>query len=92
MTPRIWQTRGYADLQAVALEHELGVSPVTARLLAIRGLGDLDVAKRFMSPSLDDLHDVLRHIFNVAHARFARCIGRWLSEREGRRAEDSASK
>ena len=34
---------------------ELGVSPVTARLLCIRGLGDLDEARRFLSPSLDDL-------------------------------------
>jgi single-stranded-DNA-specific exonuclease len=38
----------------------LGVSPVTARLLCIRGLGDLDGARRFLSPSLDDLHDPFR--------------------------------
>ena len=36
---------------------ELDVSPVTARLLCIRGLGDLEQARRFLSPSLDDLHD-----------------------------------
>ena len=29
----------------------------TARLLCIRGLGDLETARRFLSPSLDDLHD-----------------------------------
>ena len=60
MTSRIWETRAHDDAQAVALERELGVAPVTARLLAIRGLGDLDVAKRFLSPSLDDLHDPFR--------------------------------
>jgi single-stranded-DNA-specific exonuclease len=60
MTNRIWETRAHDDAQAVALERDLGIAPVTARLLAIRGLGDLDVAKRFLSPSLDDLHDPFR--------------------------------
>ena len=60
MTSRIWETRAHDDAQAVALERELGVAPVTARLLAIRGLSDLDVARRFLSPSLDDLHDPFR--------------------------------
>ena len=60
MTSRIWETKTHDSGQAVALEHELGVAPVTARLLAIRGLGDLDVARRFLSPSLDDLHDPFR--------------------------------
>jgi single-stranded-DNA-specific exonuclease len=60
MTSRIWETRAHDGAQATALERELGVSPVTARLLAIRGLSDLDVARRFLSPSLDDLHDPFR--------------------------------
>jgi single-stranded-DNA-specific exonuclease len=60
MTSRIWETRGHDDAQAAALERELGVAPVTARLLAIRGLSDLDVARRFLSPSLADLHDPFR--------------------------------
>ena len=60
MTSRIWETRTHDDAQAVALERELRVAPVTARLLAIRGLGDLDTARRFLSPSLDDLHDPFR--------------------------------
>ena len=33
------------------------MSAVTARLLCIRGLGDLDQARRFLTPVLDDLHD-----------------------------------
>ena len=60
MTSRIWETRAHDGAQATALERELGVAPITARLLAIRGLGDLDVARRFLSPSLDDLHDPFR--------------------------------
>jgi single-stranded-DNA-specific exonuclease len=60
MTSRIWETKTHDNGQAVALEHELGVAPVTARLLAIRGLGDLEVARRFLSPSLNDLHDPFR--------------------------------
>src|SRR6187455_1647409 len=60
MISRIWETRAHDGGQAEALERELGVAPVTARLLAIRGLGSLDVARRFLSPSLDDLHDPFR--------------------------------
>ena len=45
------------DAPAVALSQELGVSPVTARLLCIRGLGAPDDARRFLSPRLDDLYD-----------------------------------
>jgi single-stranded-DNA-specific exonuclease len=60
MTSRIWETRGHDAAQAEALERELGLAPVTARLLAIRGLGDLDVARKFLSPTLDALHDPLR--------------------------------
>jgi len=60
MTSRIWETRAHDAAQAEALERGLGVAPVTARLLAIRGLGDLEVARRFLSPSLDDLHDPFR--------------------------------
>jgi len=60
MTNRIWEMRGHDDAQALALERELRIAPVTARLLAIRGLSDLDVARRFLSPSLDDLHDPFR--------------------------------
>ena len=39
------------------MSHELRVSPVTARLLCIRGLDDPLSARRFLFPSLDDLLD-----------------------------------
>jgi single-stranded-DNA-specific exonuclease len=57
---RIWEARQCDEAHADIVARELGVSPVTARLLCIRGLGDLDGARRFLSPSLDDLHDPFR--------------------------------
>jgi single-stranded-DNA-specific exonuclease len=54
---RIWQPVPCDDAQADVVARELGISPITARLLCIRGLGELDRARRFLSPSLDDLHD-----------------------------------
>jgi single-stranded-DNA-specific exonuclease len=60
VTPRIWQTHACEDAQAGALARELGVSDVTARLLAIRGLHDLDEARRFLAPSFEHLLDPFR--------------------------------
>jgi len=57
---RIWETIACEDSPIVALSRELGVSPVTARLLCIRGLGAPDDARRFLSPRIDDLHDPFR--------------------------------
>ncbi|HVG86514.1 MAG TPA: single-stranded-DNA-specific exonuclease RecJ [Vicinamibacterales bacterium] len=60
MIPRIWQTNTCDDDRAAVLARELGVTEVTARLLAIRGLYDLDEARRFLSPSLEQLLDPFR--------------------------------
>jgi len=60
MRERLWQSKACDDLQVDVVARELGVSPITARLLCIRGLGDLDQARRFLSPSLSDLHDPFR--------------------------------
>ena len=49
----------FRSSQASALARELGVSAVTARLLASRGLG-LDDARRFLAPRLEDFHDPMR--------------------------------
>ena len=57
---RIWETVVCDESPAEALSRELGVSPVTARLLCIRGLGSLEDARRFLSPRLEDLHDPMR--------------------------------
>ena len=57
--PLIWQPRPCDDAQARMFAAELGVSPVLARLLCIRGLADLDSASRFLKPSLEHLLDPL---------------------------------
>ena len=57
MVQRIWQPLPCDDGQAAVMTRELGVSPMTARLLCIRGLGQLDDARRFLAPALADLHD-----------------------------------
>lgn len=57
MIPRIWETHACDAATVEMLGRELGVSPITARLLAIRGLADLDTAKRFLEPSLEHLLD-----------------------------------
>ena len=57
---RIWENVACDEGPSAVLSRELGVSPVTARLLCIRGLGNLDDARRFLSPRLEDLHDPLR--------------------------------
>jgi single-stranded-DNA-specific exonuclease len=58
---RIWETVSCDEAPAEALSRNLGVSPVTARLLCIRGLGGLEDARRFLSPRLDDLLDPFGH-------------------------------
>ena len=55
--PRIWQPRPCDDARVEVLSRELGVSSTTARLLCIRDLSEPDAARRFLSPSLKDLHD-----------------------------------
>jgi single-stranded-DNA-specific exonuclease len=54
---RLWQSRPCDEARADALARDLGIGAVTARLLCVRGLDDPDQARRFLSPSLDDLHD-----------------------------------
>ncbi|MCC7241782.1 MAG: single-stranded-DNA-specific exonuclease RecJ [Acidobacteria bacterium] len=60
MIPRIWKTQPCEEGAADRLARELGVSAITARLLVIRGLGDVDAARRFLAPSLDQLLDPFR--------------------------------
>jgi single-stranded-DNA-specific exonuclease len=55
--PLVWQPYPCDDARVQAFAQELGVSPVLARLLAIRGLTDVDAASRFLKPSLDHLLD-----------------------------------
>ena len=55
--PLIWQPHRCDDERVGTLARELGVSPVAARLLAIRGLDEVDAAARFLKPSLEHLLD-----------------------------------
>ena len=55
--PLIWQPYACDDARVTALARELGVSPVAARLLAIRGIDNVEAASRFLKPSLDHLLD-----------------------------------
>jgi len=54
---RIWATHPCDEAVVSRLAAELAVSPTAARLLTLRGLGEPDAARRFLSPSLDDLLD-----------------------------------
>jgi single-stranded-DNA-specific exonuclease len=55
--PPIWHDHPCDDAAAARLSTALDVSPVVARLLCLRGLSEPELARRFLSPSLDDLHD-----------------------------------
>jgi single-stranded-DNA-specific exonuclease len=73
--PRIWQTLPCEDSAADALARDLGVSGVTARLLAIRGLDSPDAARAFLYPSLEQLVDPFRLVdMDRAVARLERAI------------------
>jgi single-stranded-DNA-specific exonuclease len=74
-TPRIWQPRPCDDARVDLLSRELGVSRTTARLLCIRDLSEPDAARRFLSPSLKDLHDPFLLVdMDVAVARILAAI------------------
>ena len=60
MIERLWQSRPCDEPRVSQLAAEMGISPVTARLLCIRGMDDPDRARAFLAPSLDGLHDPFR--------------------------------
>ena len=73
--PRIWQPRPCDDARVEVLSRELGVSSTTARLLCIRDLSEPDAARRFLSPSLKDLHDPFLLVdMDIAVARILTAI------------------
>src|SRR5690242_2361793 len=55
--PIRWEHLPCNDAETAALAAALNLHPTVARLLCLRGLGDPTVAARFLSPSLDHLHD-----------------------------------
>src|ERR1700736_6785375 len=58
ISPR-WDSQGCDDQAAGRLAAAIRVSPIVARLLCQRGLGDPELASRFLNPRLDHLHDPL---------------------------------
>ena len=57
MKSLLWQHLPCNDAQSAALAAALHVHPTIARLLCLRGLGDAELASRFLHPSLEHLND-----------------------------------
>jgi len=55
--PPRWESLPCDEAAAADLAAAIGVAPVVARLLCMRGLSDPELASRFLKPSLDHLHD-----------------------------------
>ena len=60
MIPYLWERLPCNEEAAAGLAAALQISPAVARLLAIRGIHDPEIAERFLHPSLDHLHDPFR--------------------------------
>jgi single-stranded-DNA-specific exonuclease len=56
----IWQSQHCDEPAAIQLASALAIEPAVARLLCQRGLGDAELAFRFLNPSLEHLHDPMR--------------------------------
>ena len=57
MKSLFWQHLPCNDNESAALAAALNVHPTIARLLCMRGMGDAEVASRFLNPLLEHLHD-----------------------------------
>ena len=57
MKTLVWEHLPCDDGAVSALEAALGLHPTVARLLCLRGFADPDLARQFLHPSLDHLHD-----------------------------------
>ena len=73
----IWQAQDCDEPAALRLASALSIEPAVARLLCQRGLGDAEVASRFLNPSLEHLHDpMLLADMRVAVDRIVAAIAR----------------
>jgi single-stranded-DNA-specific exonuclease len=57
MKTLVWEHLPCDDAAASALAAALDLHPTVARLLCLRGLSDPDLARQFLHPSLEHLHD-----------------------------------
>jgi single-stranded-DNA-specific exonuclease len=53
----LWNHLPCDDEQSKALSDALNLHPAVARLLCMRGLGEVEVARRFLHPTMEHLHD-----------------------------------
>ncbi len=60
MKTLVWEHLPCDDAAASALAAALDLHPTVARLLCLRGFADPDLARQFLHPSLDHLHDPFR--------------------------------
>jgi single-stranded-DNA-specific exonuclease len=63
----LWHHLPCNEEHTTALASALGVDPIVARLLCMRGLADPDEARRFLNPAIEHLHDP----FKLADMRVA---------------------
>ena len=63
----LWHHLPCNEEQTTALAAAIGVNPIIARLLCMRGLADPEQAERFLNPSIEHLHDP----FKLADMRLA---------------------
>src|SRR5258705_12664695 len=57
MKTLLWNHLPCNDEEAKALGAALNLHPAVARLMCMRRLGDPEVARRFLHPSMEHLHD-----------------------------------
>jgi single-stranded-DNA-specific exonuclease len=55
--PLIWEQQPNDEARSARLASALGIHPVIAHLLCVRGYADPEAAARFLKPTLADLHD-----------------------------------
>ncbi len=56
-TRPVWEHLTADGTQAAALVSAMGLEPVIAHLLVLRGIASPEAAEQFLHPSIDDLHD-----------------------------------
>jgi single-stranded-DNA-specific exonuclease len=60
MRQRVWERAALDEALAERVGQALGLPPVVARLLCLRGLSDPEAAARFVEPRIEHLHDPFR--------------------------------
>ena len=58
--PPRWDSQPCDETASATLAAALSIEPAVARLLCQRGLGDPELALRFLNPVLEHLHDPMR--------------------------------